>query len=79
MEYCLPMNIQIIRQRENRIDIRPFFFRQGDIPIYAMENVVVNPIKERFHIYLLMKKSITPDFAPPLEIKLPLEILSHSR
>lgn len=28
-------------------DIRPFFFRQGDIPIYAHENVIIS-LKKRF-------------------------------
>lgn len=46
-------------------DIRPFFFRQGDIPIYAHERVV-NSIKERFN-YIFADENRYPG-APAVEI-----------
>ena len=38
-------------------DIRPFFFRQGDIPIYAHPRVL-DSLKRRFDYILLMKTVI---------------------
>ncbi|MDO6601708.1 phosphoribosyl 1,2-cyclic phosphate phosphodiesterase [Arenibacter palladensis] len=46
-------------------DIRPFFFRQGDIPIYAHERVVTS-IKERFD-YIFADENRYPG-APAVEI-----------
>lgn len=46
-------------------DIRPFFFRQGDIPIYAHERVIAS-LKERFD-YIFADESRYPG-APAVEI-----------
>lgn len=46
-------------------DIRPFFFRQGDIPIYAHERVVTS-IKERFD-YIFADENRYPG-APAVDI-----------
>ncbi|APQ18583.1 MBL fold metallo-hydrolase [Maribacter hydrothermalis] len=46
-------------------DIRPFFFKQGDIPIYAHKRVVKS-LKKRFG-YILKKKDKYPG-APSVEI-----------
>ncbi len=43
-------------------DIRPFFFRQGDIPIYAHERVAVS-LKKGLNIFLQMKTAI-PEHLP---------------
>jgi len=48
-------------------DIRPFFFRQGDIPIYAHERVV-KALKRRFD-YIFAAKDRYPG-APAVAIKL---------
>lgn len=46
-------------------DIRPFFFRQGDISIYAHERVIAS-LKERFH-YIFSNENRYPG-APGVEI-----------
>lgn len=46
-------------------DIRPFFFRQGDIPIYAHERVISN-LKRRFD-YIFEKEDKYPG-APSVEV-----------
>ena len=48
-------------------DIRPFFFRQGDIPIYAHERVVVS-LKKRFD-YIFADKNRYPG-APSVALNL---------
>ncbi len=46
-------------------DIRPFFFRQGDIPIYAHKRVI-NSLRERFD-YIFANKDRYPG-APAVQI-----------
>lgn len=46
-------------------DIRPFFFRQGDIPVYAHQRVV-NSLKQRFD-YIFQKENKYPG-APSVQI-----------
>ncbi len=48
-------------------DIRPFFFRQGDIPIYADQRVV-NELKRRFH-YIFAGENRYPG-APAVQVNL---------
>tara|TARA_R110002167_G_scaffold13754_2_gene56578 strand:+ start:6315 stop:7091 length:777 start_codon:yes stop_codon:yes gene_type:complete len=48
-------------------DIRPFFFRQGDIPIYAHERVVQS-LKQRFD-YIFANENRYPG-APAVEVQL---------
>jgi len=38
-------------------DVRPFFFRQGKIPIYLHERVLKS-LHERLHIFLIQNKNI---------------------
>lgn len=46
-------------------DIRPFFFRQGDIPVFAHERVI-NSLKKRFD-YIFMEENKYPG-APSVDI-----------
>ena len=46
-------------------DIRPFFFRQGDIPVYAHKNVI-NSLKSRFN-YIFANKDRYPG-APAVKV-----------
>lgn len=48
-------------------DIRPFFFRQGDIPIYAMERVILS-LKRRFD-YIFADEDRYPG-APAVQVQL---------
>ena len=48
-------------------DIRPFFFRQGDIPIYAHERVIAS-LKQRFD-YIFANENRYPG-APAVEVNL---------